>query len=648
MLLQVKLWKKQPGKYFCISTKSASGTWVDNWFSRNEFDKIPDFINDNRDKDIYACPHGFSSKVRQKAYALDPKLLYADLDAADPRTLELKPTIAIESSPGRFVGYWYTDLECSEQLNRRLSYSIGADVSGWDRTQVLRFPGTRNYKYDTTPRVRILWSDGPTYEVHRLEKMIPELKKVSGEEINDNASRIFKRYENKLPRWARRELIHGKPQSGKRSEVLWKLQNVLLEAGMSRDEAFDLLWVCPWNKFRDRANGVDQLWRELDKSLEQHFDSWSAKDEKEDDPTAFNPLPRSIADVEVENIDWIVPGWFARREMTIVEGDPGLGKSYFVQMIAMHLADGKYIPSETEYTPQQGRIAYFDTENTASTVTKMRLVENGIECQENYWQGEDPFSIDDPEKWNRVMEVLEDFRPIMVVFDTINIYIGGADTHKSSETQQALSEIKRIGSRFNCSVVVLRHLTKSKGSEKALYRGQGSIAFTGVARVVLTVGLSPDDSDTRVVACTKNNISKPPRSFTYRIDSLPDTPKLKNRSKLTWGDFVDLTADEIIAVIPTKNGDKETAIKWLADQLSTKDLEGSRIERMAEARGINKSTLARAAEQLGVIKKSEGFGKQKKSMWSLPDSADINAKQKPRKSQGKLKVKFGRQEAAPF
>lgn len=647
MLLQIKLWKKQPGKFFVISTKSAAGVWKDHWFARGDFPKVKDFINENRDKDIYACPHGFTEKVRQKAQSMDPKMLYADLDGADPRKLDLKPTIAIESSPGRYVGYWLTDVECSEQLNRRLSYSIGADVSGWDRTQVLRFPGTRNYKYDDAPRVRILWSDGPTYEVHRLEKMIPELKKVTGEELNDNAARIFRRYENKLPRWARRELIHGNPQEGKRSEVLWKLQNVLLEAGMSRDEAFDLLWVCPWNKFKDRHNGVDQLWRELDKSLEQHFDSWKPKgDAKEEDPLAFNPLPRSIADVEIENIDWIVPGWFARREMTIVEGDPGLGKSYFVQMIALHLADGKYIPSETDYEPQQGRIAYFDTENTASTVTKMRLVMNGIECQENYWQGEEGFSIDDPERWSRVVEVLEDFRPIMIVFDTINLYIGGADTHKSSETQQALSEFKRLASRFNCSVVVLRHLTKSKGGEKALYRGQGSIAFTGVARVVLTVGLSPDDEGTRVVACTKNNISKPPRSFTYRIDSLPDTKQYKNRSKLSWGDFVDLSADDIIAVIPAKNSDKETAIKWLADQLNKNDVEGSRIERMAEARGISRTTLTRAAEQLGIIKTTTGFGKNKKAMWSLPDSPPEKTAKKSRAKAGTIKVKFGREGAS--
>lgn len=620
MILQVKLWKRQPGKWFCISTKSLTKKWEDHWFSRGQFKEVADFINENADKDIYACPHGFSDKTRRKEFAIDPCLLYADLDECDPRDIEIKPTIALESSPGRYVGYWLTDEPASEGLNRRLSYMIGADVSGWDRTQVLRVPGTRNYKYDSPPRVRILWTDGPEYEVKRLEKMIPELKAVSGEEINRSAARVYSRYEKRMPHWVRRELIRGKPVKGKRSEVLWKLQNALLEIGMSRDEAFDLLWVCPWNKFKDRRDGADQLWRELDKSLEQHFEGYAAKKKDDDDPTKFNPLPRSIAEVEIENIEWLVYGWFARKEITIVEGDPGLGKSYLMQMIAMHIVDGKPVPSEHKLPPVMGRVAYFDTENTASTVTKMRLVENGIINQDNYWQGEEGFSVDDPEKWNAVIDALEILRPTMVVFDTVNIYVGATDTYRSSETQQTLTMFKQIAVRFNCSVVLLRHLTKSS-KEKALYRGQGSIAMAGVARIVLTVGQSPDDEDTRVVACTKNNISKKPRALTYRIDPLPDTLKLQNRSKFTWGDFVDLTSDDIVSVVPVKNNDKEVATAWLKEVLSEgEQLDSARIERMAEARSISKTTLHRAADRLGVIKTVQGFGRAKRSLWSLPSS----------------------------
>lgn len=645
MLLIVQLWKRQPGSHFCISTKSPTGKWRDNWFRKSELKDVAEFIGDNMDKNIYFCPHGFTQPDRKKEFACPPKMLYADLDGSDPKKLDLQPTIALESSPGRYVGFWETDETADEALNRRLSYSIGADVSGWDLTQVLRVPNTRNYKYHTTPRVRILWNDGPTYEVRRLEKMIPQMKSVMGDELNDAATKTFKRYEKKMPRWLRKELISGKPEAGKRSEVLWKMQNECLEIGMSREEAFDVLWACPWNKFKSRRDGVDQLWRELDKSLEQHFSGYQKSEANDDDPLAFNPLPRSMADVVMRNINWITPGMFARGEVTIVEGDPGLGKSYMMQIAAMHICDGKPLPSETEYEPVQGRVAYFDTENTADTVTKLRLIENGAECLDNYWQGEEPFSVDDEEKWDRVSEVLEDFRPTMIVFDTINIYIGSADTYRSSETQQALSYFKQWAQRFDCCVVLLRHLTKSS-KEKALYRGQGSIAFTGLARVVLTVGLSPDDGDVRVVACTKNNIGPKIRSFTFRIDALPNTKTSINRSKFTWGEFVDLTADDIVSIAPIKNNDKETALKWLRDTLEGKErVEVGRIEKMATARSLTKSVLHRAADQLGVIKSTRGEGRGRQSFWTLPTGEDGPS---DKESHGRKNLKLSKKRTVTF
>jgi len=623
MLLIVKLWKKQPGKYFCISTKSATKKWTDNWFSKSEFDQVGNFIRENLDKDVYFCPHGFTQKKRQKPFAVAPRLLYADLDESDPEDLDLTPTIALESSPGRYVGFWFTDEPTEEALNRRLAYSIGADISGWDWTQVLRVPNTKNFKYNNQPRVRILWNDGPEYKTEELERRIPLMKTVMGEELGGKSAETFKRYEKKLPRWVRRELLHGKPVAGQRSEVIWKLQNELLEAGLSREEAFDLIWVCPWNKFRDRRDGPEQLWRELDKALENHLSGGYTAKEEDHDPLSFNPLSRSLADVEMRNIDWVVPGMFARGEVTIIEGDPGLGKSYMTQIIAGRICDGQSIPTEEKYEPVQGRVAYFDTENTADTVTKLRMIENGVEHLENYWQEESPFSIDDEEKWDRVIDALDQLRPTLAVFDTINIYIGGADTYRSSETQQALSHFKELASRFNMPVVLLRHLTKNT-SNKALYRGQGSIAFTGVARVVWTVGLHPDDGDVRVVACTKNNIGPKGKSFTFRIDPLPNTATTKNRSKFTWGEFVDLTADDIVAVAPMKNNDRESAIKWLKETLENSGkLSVQKLERMSEARSISKTNLARAAESLGVTKTTQGEGRTRIEFWSLPSGDQI-------------------------
>lgn len=639
-MLITRIWESQPGEYFCISAKDHKKKWTDHFFKRAQFKKIKEFLEENKDKDLYWCPHGFSKPRRLKDYIEVPKLLWADLDEADPREMKPMPTLAWESSPGRFVGIWMVDGFINESINRRLSYKVGADKGGWDFTQVLRIPGTLNYKYVSTPKVKMLWSDGPSYKLKDIEKLLPKDDTKEGKSSEQNAAqRIYKKYEKKLNGFCRREILHGKPVEGKRSEIIWKLAHELIEAGMSRDEAFELLRVSPWNKFKGRRDGDDQLKRELNKALtmklrvvesddEQTFPE-TEEDAKEDEEE-YKFLGRSMEDVEEENMDWIWYPYLARGEVSILEGDPGLGKSYLAQMVCGHIVDGKRLPSVKALKPVQGRVAYFDIENSSGTVTKKRLIANGVKNLKGYFQEEEPFSIDDEDAIVAIYAAIEKQKPAIVVFDTLNTYIGKADTHKSSETQQAFKKFVEIARRHNCAVLVLRHLTKST-SEKALYRGQGSIAFTGLARVVMTVGMSPDDDDTRVMAVTKINVTRPPKALTFTIKALPDTLKDSDRSAFAWGEFVQLSADDILVhVVDKEKGDKTEAVeKFLLDTLDDKPMETSALERAAEARGFKMRMVHQVAADIGIIKKKFGYGKKMRSMWTLPQNNGRNKRDIP-------------------
>jgi archaellum biogenesis ATPase FlaH len=614
-----RLWRSQPGKYFCISTKSGSGKWRDTFFARREMSDVEAFVAENRDKDIYFCPHGFSKPRRVKENAVLPTLLWADLDECDPRGIDIKPTIAIESSPGRFVGLWFLDKTMTEDQNRRLSYLLkdeGNDTSGWDLTQVLRVPGTTNYKYEALPKVKTLWIDGPEWKLKDIEKQLPD---DDADEVSESdLAAIYKKYEKTFPAWLRRELINGKPTPGTRSEMIYKLEQELIERGVSRDEAFHLIKASPWNKFKGRRNEDKQLRRELDKAINKHFKA-KPRDEDEETPR-YRFLNESMSEVEEENLDWMWYPYLARGELTILEGDPGLGKSYLAQIVAGKLCDGEKLPSVKTMKPVEGKVAYFDMENSPGSVTKKRLVENGIENMSNFYQEVQPFSIDDHERLQDVYDAIERIKPILVVFDTVNSYIGKSDTYKASETTQAFGTFKDIAVRFDCAVLCLRHLTKST-KEKALYRGQGSIAFSGTARVVITVGALPDDDEMRAFAVTKINVAKPPKAMSFRIKALPDTMRSKDRSKFEWGEFLDLTSDDLISTAPSKDvsSEKKDAMDFLKGELDDGPVEARRIESKAEARSISTRTLYRAADELGVKRKSKGFGKNKTSMWSLPE-----------------------------
>lgn len=612
-----RIWKQQPGAYFCLSTKTGSKKWEDHFFKAKDIGDIEDFIEQHRGRDVYFTPHGFKEARRLKGHAVPPNLLWADLDEADPRTIKIKPTVAIESSPGRFVGLWVIDKPMDEDLNRRLSYFVGADKSGWDFTQALRVPGSINYKYQSTPRVRLLWSDGPTYTRAQIEGMLPKAKKDVEETDDTDASTIYKKHERLMPPWMRRELLNGKPTEGKRSEMFWKLSQSLLEIGVSREDAFTLLKASPWNKFAGRRNEDQQINRELDKGVNKHIRGSAAKEEDEPRELLF----RSMDQVEEENIEWVWYPYLARSELTIVEGDPGLGKSYMMQMVAKAICDGNKLPCVKEYKRVRGKVVYFDLENSAGTVTKKRLVSNGLEQLQNFIQCEEPFSIDDDTFMETVYEYIERTRPTMVVFDTLNTYIGKVDAFKGHEAQQAFVKFREIAKRFDCSVVVLRHLTKSS-KERALYRGQGSISFAGLARVVISVGLVPDGDGARAMAVTKINVARPPKALSFDIESIPDTKSEQDRSRFVWGDFINLSPDEMLSATPEKEK-ANPAEAFLKEALEDGPADLSRLEKMAEARSISRRTLYRAADTLGIKKTSKGFGKTKRAVWALDQgSAD--------------------------
>lgn len=623
MSLITSLWSKTPGKFFCISTKTGGGKWKDTFFAPEDFGKIRAFLRDNDDKDIYFCPHGFNRRVRQKEEAVIPNMLWADLDFADPKRMKPRPTIAIESSPGRFVGIWLLKGKMTESMNRRLSYKVGADKGGWDLTQVLRFPGTRNYKYKSQPKVRILWDDGPKWSLKGIEKFLPS------EDTEDNAEKVsakevFEKYQDTMPSWLRRELL-AKKMAGRvdRSEMLWKIENECIEVGMTMEEAFAVIKASVWNKFAGRRSENDQLKREIQKVVDHQFnekpkgiEKLHRKSDAEESDDQKHPerqqrfLFKPMKDVEREEMDFIWEPYMARGEVTIVEGDPGLGKSYLVQMVSGSIATGQRLPKyQGKGKKNKGAVVYFDIENSGGTVTKPRLEDNGFKDLDNYYQIEEGFGIDDEEALNEILEnmdVIHDDQGIaVVVFDTLNTYIGRADTHKASESTQAFGIFKRIAKAYNCSVVVLRHLTKGGGS--AMYRGQGSVAFSGSARVVISVGVDPNDTETRAMAITKINFAKAPPALTFRIEERP-----KGRSEFLWGEFVDLTSQEIMDAAAEsrkegKVGDGiQEAMEFIEATITGVELDHLKLYRMGEKRSIPKKMIERAAMRMKIIKKKSG------------------------------------------
>jgi hypothetical protein len=231
--------------------------WDMSWHERQvrhpwETDQALADLEEN--SNTYFTPNLFL-EGRRREFMKPSRWLYADLDTVDPLTLNgekrLRPTVAWTTSPDRFQALWLVQLlspETHQKLNKQLTYLVGADRSGWDASQVLRLPGTVNHKYESQPKVELLWWDNH-----------PPLR-VRGSGVFGGAATGGQLHvvevDKRPPAWIRQRL-RMKSAVGDRSKVLFKMEADLLSKGWSKDEVFTLLRQSVWNKFDDKRLSDD-------------------------------------------------------------------------------------------------------------------------------------------------------------------------------------------------------------------------------------------------------------------------------------------------------------------------------------------------------------------------------------------------------
>jgi AAA domain/RepB DNA-primase N-terminal domain len=224
-------------------------------------------------EDLYFSVARFSERGRSLERVMPTDWLWADLDEVSPSVatgMGLMPTIAVESSPGRYQAYWRLTREFSptviERLNRGLTYALGADKGGWDLTQVLRVPGTRNFKYAGAPRVRLLWyEEALTYQARDVWAKVKVA--VPSAELVGVTGTVLPRKD--IPRKAK-QLLWAKADEvvkGEGSHKLWELSCLLAESGLTEDEIYALVNVSVWNKWKGVSSGAARLRGDIRKAM---------------------------------------------------------------------------------------------------------------------------------------------------------------------------------------------------------------------------------------------------------------------------------------------------------------------------------------------------------------------------------------------
>lgn len=369
-----------------------------------------------------------------------------------------------------------------------------------------------------------------------------------------------------------------------------------------------------WYSLRDL---VEPSWREARQEKEM---LWQKSREIVTDKAAMLGKQLSIvnmADVQPEEVEFLWKPYLPLGKLSIMEGNPGEGKTFAALAIASSVTTG--VPFVFERggiweTGEPGNVLYLTAEDGAADTIRPRLDRQGADAsrvwvvtgtQQDGNQGVYTF-----EDIPLLEDCIKQISPKLVVVDPIQAYMGaGIDMHRANETRPILAKLAVLAERYKCVILCIRHLSKNNTS-KALFRGMGSIDFTAAARSVLLVGADSQDPTRKAMVHIKSSLAQAGEPQGYEL----------KEGGFYWTGASTVTALDILGAEDDKEkGALEDACEWLEEFLSSGPRTRPDIDKESLKRDIKPRTLRRAREKLN-IKVSKPPGKKYSPwVWSLPD-----------------------------
>lgn len=332
---------------------------------------------------------------------------------------------------------------------------------------------------------------------------------------------------------------------------------------------------------------------------------------------ATHAVMRCLDDVEAKPIRWFWPGRIACGKLTLLAGDPGLGKSQITAALAGIVTRGGFWPVDgTRCAP--GSVIFLSAEDDAADTIRPRLEAVGAdlrrcfildairETDETGTARERSFSLkSDLERLYYAILKIGDVR--LVVIDPITAYMGGIDSHKNTDVRAMLTPIAEVAEACGVAVLGVSHLNKSNAQE-ALQRVSGSLAFVAAARAALIVIKDRKNPARRLLLPLKNNLGKDTGGLAFAVQSETLDNGIET-SRIEWErEAVTMTADEAmrIDIDPDKSGEREEAKQFLLDLLANGPVLATEAERQYQEAGLSKRTIERAKKDLGIVSEKQG------------------------------------------
>lgn len=333
----------------------------------------------------------------------------------------------------------------------------------------------------------------------------------------------------------------------------------------------------------------------------------------------LHAIVRRIGDVSREQLDWLWPGRIPLGKLTLLAGDPGLGKSFVTLDMAARVSSGLPWPDLPLLAQEPGGVVLLNCEDDLADTIAPRLDKAGaddhsIMAIEGVASSSHRRHFSLEHDLPRLEDVLQQSQGTrLVVIDPISAYTGKIDSHNNADVRGLLAPLAELAGRHHLSIVAVTHLSKSGGS-KAVYRAMGSLAFAAASRAVWAIVKDQSDPQRRLFLPAKLNLAHDPDGLAYRI----------KEGRVEWEpDPVRMHADDAFAAEmhaanqPSNRGsERREASEWLKNELAGGAKPASEVIDAGEQIGFSERTLRRAYKEIGTKPRKDSFDGP--WVWALP------------------------------
>lgn len=311
-----------------------------------------------------------------------------------------------------------------------------------------------------------------------------------------------------------------------------------------------------------------------------------------------------MSDVELTPVDWLWKPYLPFGKLSVLQGNPGEGKTYFAMHLAAACTNGKLLPNMERLEPFN--VIYQTAEDGLGDTVKPRLIEAGADLDR-------VLVIDDSDVQltlsdERIEKAIIENNAKLVIIDPIQAYLGAdVDMNRANEVRPIFMRLGQVAQRTGCAILLIGHLNKAAGMQ-SLQRGLGSIDIAAAVRSVMFIGKLKHDPTMRILTHEKSSLAPPGASLAF---------SLGDESGFHWVGEYDITADEMLSGIEPQRETKTQQAKDLICALLAggKQVLSEDIDKAALERGIPGRTVRDAKRELGDALKSKIVEGRKKVFW---------------------------------